>query len=114
MTPDPSQWRVAANYDHVDELSASDLAWEWLRRNDEYDRDFAAIQKSQALARGLESFRLRWGLRFPGGPAATSFIRLHCVVTGGGHKHSHPNDRTTASRSCARRDDILASAPPFL
>jgi hypothetical protein len=37
MTPDASLWRSPAHYDHIDDLTASDLAWEWLRRNDAYD-----------------------------------------------------------------------------
>ena len=43
MTPDASTWRSSAEYDHLDALTASDLAWEWLRRNDAYDTDFEAL-----------------------------------------------------------------------
>jgi hypothetical protein len=47
-------------------LTASDLAWEWLRRNDAYDADF----EESAAGRGdpeplTERIRQRWGLRFP-------------------------------------------------
>ena len=42
MTPDASIWRFS-EYDHLDTLTASDLAWEWLRRNDAYDADFEAV-----------------------------------------------------------------------
>jgi hypothetical protein len=46
MTPDATQWRISTNYDHLDDLTASDLAWEWLRRNDDYDHDFEALGRT--------------------------------------------------------------------
>jgi hypothetical protein len=36
MTPNASTWRSSADYEHLDVLTPSDLAWEWLRRNDAY------------------------------------------------------------------------------
>ena len=38
MPSDLSGWRSTAGYDYVERLGASDLAWEWLRRN---NADFA-------------------------------------------------------------------------
>lgn len=69
MTPDPSQWHLSAHYDHVDDITASDLAWEWLRRNDDYDHDFEALSGADADADRqvlTEKIRDQWGLRFPG------------------------------------------------
>lgn len=64
MTPDASTWRSSA-YDHLDELTASDLAWEWLRRNDGYDADFEALTSENGASQPLtERIRQRWGLRF--------------------------------------------------
>ena len=69
MTPDASIWRFS-EYDHLDTLTASDLAWEWLRRNDAYDADFEASVSSGKVPEPLtERIRKRWGLRFPGRPA---------------------------------------------
>lgn len=69
MTPDASQWRLSAHYDHVDDLTASDLAWEWLRRNDDYDHDFEALDGANVSPQALtEKIRQHWGLRFPGRP----------------------------------------------
>lgn len=66
MTPDASQWRMSAHYDHVDDLTASDLAWEWLRRNDDYDHDYEKLGSADADQRVLiEKIRREWGLRFP-------------------------------------------------
>ena len=65
MTPDASTWRSSAQYDHLDELTAFDLAWEWLRRNDDYDADFEASIADQGDPQPLtERIRQRWGLRF--------------------------------------------------
>jgi hypothetical protein len=69
MTPDASTWRSSAEYEHLDALTASDLAWEWLRRNDAYDADFEASVAGHGDPEPLtERIRQRWGLRFPGRP----------------------------------------------
>jgi len=66
MTPDPSGWRLPTTYEHVDDLTASDLAWEWLRRNDAYDNDFQVLTDVAVDPRPLtDKIRRRWGLRFP-------------------------------------------------
>jgi len=65
MTPDASTWRTAAEYDHLDTLAASDLAWEWLRRNDAYDADYTALAGDLARGETLSDRIRRWGLRFP-------------------------------------------------
>lgn len=66
MTPDASTWRSSADYEHLDVLTASDLAWEWLRRNDAYDADFEASVAGRESPETLtDQIRQRWGLRFP-------------------------------------------------
>ena len=74
MTPDASTWRSSVEYDRLDALTASDLAWECLRRNEAYDADFEASVAGRGDPEPLtEHIRQRWGLRFPGrssGPAA--------------------------------------------
>lgn len=62
MSPDASRWRSADAYDYLDDLPAADLAWEYLRRNPDYQTDFQAASQS----RDAEGLSLRWGLRFPG------------------------------------------------
>lgn len=65
MLPDASNWRSAAHYDHVEKLTASDLAWEWLRRNEAYNSDFEALSAKRADRDALaKSIRERWRLRF--------------------------------------------------
>ena len=66
MIPDASTWRSSADYERLDELTASDLAWEWLRRNEAYDADFEASASARGDPEPLtERIRQRWGLRFP-------------------------------------------------
>ncbi|KAB2758378.1 MAG: transcriptional regulator domain-containing protein [Bradyrhizobium sp.] len=72
MTPDASTWR-SSGYEHLDRLTASDLAWEWLRRNDAYDADFEASASGRGTHTPLtEQIRRRWGLRFPRRPPDTA------------------------------------------
>lgn len=61
MSPDASRWRSPEAYDYLDELPAAELAWECLRRNPEYQKDFAQAQ--EAAPHG--DWSARWGLRFP-------------------------------------------------
>jgi len=46
MPSDRSGWRSSADYDYVERLGASDLAWEWLRRNKHYAQDYATLSKA--------------------------------------------------------------------
>ncbi|WP_082697569.1 transcriptional regulator domain-containing protein [Novosphingobium fuchskuhlense] len=66
MMPDASHWRAASRYDHVDILSGSGLAWEWLRRNEAYNEDFETFSTHIEEASTLTAkIRERWRLRFP-------------------------------------------------
>jgi transcriptional regulator len=69
----PRDWRVGSDYDHVEELGLTGLAWEFLRRNPQYQSDYLAATRgvggrdAPGSGGGLPP---RWGLRFPGGPGA--------------------------------------------
>ncbi|WP_420836131.1 transcriptional regulator domain-containing protein [Celeribacter indicus] len=63
------------------------MAWEWLRRNDDYDADFEAA----ASARGdldplTEQIRQRWGLRFPGRSYAAASRSAGSLASAGGYQ----------------------------
>lgn len=59
-------WRVPAAYGHAKSIPAAGFAWEYLRRHDEYHRDFMTIAEMKTpAANQLELFSQRWGLRFP-------------------------------------------------
>lgn len=65
MSPDTSRWRSSSIYDYVDDLTAPDVGWEWLRRNEDYRRSYAEfIQGEPEIELGAEAAG-KWGLRFP-------------------------------------------------
>lgn len=65
MSLDKSRWRTPSNYDYTDDLNAPDVGWEWLRRNEDYQNDFDALQTAPTHTPALiERASLRWGLRF--------------------------------------------------
>ena len=66
MAKDASDWETAADYDYLDTLAASDLAWEWLRRNERYEDDYEGFDRAtNDPGDATELIRERWGLRFP-------------------------------------------------
>jgi hypothetical protein len=66
MPKDASDWEAASDYDYLDTLGPSDLAWEWLRRNEQYELDFASFDRAPPEPGGARDLiRERWGLRFP-------------------------------------------------
>jgi hypothetical protein len=66
MSPDTSRWRSSSDYEYVDQLNAPDIGWEWLRRNDDYQRDYAEFSSASTDSLPqIEQVVKRWGLRFP-------------------------------------------------
>ncbi|WP_245461796.1 transcriptional regulator domain-containing protein [Rhizobium leguminosarum] len=68
MASDTSEWRSSSSYDYVEQLNAPDIGWEWLRRNEDYQRDFARVEQTSDRTSLMESVGPRWGLRFPSLP----------------------------------------------
>lgn len=67
-----SDWRAPATYGHAKSIVAAGFAWEYLRRDDDYRRDFERIRALPERATELsDAFSSRWGLRFPGCPGHT-------------------------------------------
>lgn len=65
MTPDTSGWRDEAAYRFMDEAGVDELAWECLRRNVDYQQDFAHLRERALLDEPLpRAISDRWGLRF--------------------------------------------------
>ncbi|MBX9934197.1 MAG: hypothetical protein K2Y56_22205 [Methylobacterium sp.] len=67
--PEQGTWRISTAYDYVNELDAPDLAWEFLRRNPEYQQDYTRLKRrglgeDQAAA----ALSAKWGLSFRGRP----------------------------------------------
>lgn len=67
MKPDTSHWRTDAAYAVMDRGGVDHLAWECLRRNGDYQRDFATLLRQGRLEQPVpEPMERRWGLRFRG------------------------------------------------
>jgi hypothetical protein len=65
-------WRSAAAYQHAKGIPAAGFAWEYLRRDDGYHRDFDRLNRHKTpAAKTLDAFSQRWGLRFPTQPGGT-------------------------------------------
>ncbi len=98
MGPDTSRWRSSPTYDYIDNLIAPDLAWEWLRRNTSYQRDYARGERSTADADHLVTLvRRRWGLTFPGRSIARRHRRHRVLGAGSRSRYGYPRLRGGAA-----------------
>ena len=64
-------WRSPEAYQDAEAIPAAGFAWEYLRRDDDYHRDFERVNRSTPPTdTTLDAFSERWGLRFPAQPDA--------------------------------------------
>jgi hypothetical protein len=59
-----TDWRLPQAYDRTQKLEPSGFAWECLRRNPEYHRDYRMLVHSTSDPVLTTAFRRRWGLCF--------------------------------------------------
>ncbi|MFB4382269.1 DUF6499 domain-containing protein [Agrobacterium sp. LR_9] len=65
--PEQGTWRISTAYDYVNELDAPDLAWEFLRRNPEYQQDYNRLkQRGLREDQAAAALSAKWGLSFRG------------------------------------------------
>ena len=109
MMPDASQWRSVARYDHVEKLTASGLAWEWLRRNEAYNQDFEALsgQETDVTVLVEQITDLVEGAVPGGAEVDTSDLDTRAGV--GGDRHVHGGRRNGRRRNGRRRDGHVRS-----
>jgi len=70
--PEQGTWRISTAYDYVNELDAPDLAWEFLRRNPEYQQDYKRLKNAGLDDDKTEaSLSNKWGLSFRGRPRSS-------------------------------------------
>jgi hypothetical protein len=60
--PRRPDWRSPSDYGYLRQLDRAELAWEFLRRNPDYQKDFARIV--EATSRDAIDIAERWGLCF--------------------------------------------------
>lgn len=83
MPADAPRWRSSASYDYIDGLDAPDLAWELLRRNGDYQRDYAEIEQDTGGGGPLvETARQRWRLHHPRQPRLERDRDIHFLAAG--------------------------------
>ncbi|WP_219732943.1 transcriptional regulator domain-containing protein [Mesorhizobium sp. NBSH29] len=100
MSLGPSHWRSASEYEYVATLTAPDIAWEWLRRSEGYQRDYANAKLRKEDPHELTRIvRQSWGLRFPGRSAARCVAGGCLLATGSRSRHGHPHRKNTAFRT---------------
>ena len=59
-------WRSEEAYANFKNAESMDIAWEWLRRDADYQSDFRRLEDAQLLSGATETFRQQWGLSFRG------------------------------------------------
>ena len=74
-----TDWRSLAAYAHAKSISAAGFAWEYLRRDEDYRRDFHRVRRLPRLDSDAQTaFSERWGVRFPDRP--DSLRRPGCAI----------------------------------
>ena len=65
--PQEYDWRSADACTYLDDFGATAIAWEFLRRNCEYQQTYRSLAgEAQASPELSEPLAQRWGLRFRG------------------------------------------------
>ena len=68
-----NNWRSAEAYEGLRSLDAPGFAWQYLRRNPDFQQDHKRLarraQLNEVMAHQAAIFADRWGVRFPGGTA---------------------------------------------
>lgn len=59
-------WRSERAYEHLRDTNWRDYAWEYLRRNEEYQARYADPEFRARLDAGIDGPERCWGLRFRG------------------------------------------------
>ncbi|WP_426441323.1 transcriptional regulator domain-containing protein [Bradyrhizobium genosp. P] len=58
-----ADWRSESAYHDVKQAETADMAWEWRRRDREYQQDFRGLLSSKQSS-VTDHFRRKWGLTF--------------------------------------------------
>jgi hypothetical protein len=59
-------WRSEQDYANLGEAETADIAWECLRRDNEYEHDFSSLTAAARESGAPLLFRDKWGLSFRG------------------------------------------------
>ncbi|WP_370191665.1 transcriptional regulator domain-containing protein [Bradyrhizobium elkanii] len=59
-----TDWRSAEAYSGLKKAEAADLAWEWLRRDRDYQEAYSRLSRRERSSGAVGQFRRKWGLSF--------------------------------------------------
>jgi len=59
-------WRSEQDYANFEKAETADIAWEWLRRDNEYEQEFRSLTTAARSSGTPHQFRKKWGLSFRG------------------------------------------------
>lgn len=101
-------WRSPETIDHLNRLERPGFAVEFLRRNAEYRRDFAQIQRQIArdhvdAESARADFARRWGLRFRPRPEHSGRLRTRHLAAGTIARHAAARCSAERVRPCGPR-----------
>ena len=57
-------WRSEQDYANFEKAETADIAWEWLRRDSEYEHEFKHLTAAARSSGSPHQFRKKWGLSF--------------------------------------------------
>lgn len=57
-------WKSEQDYANFEKAETADIAWEWLRRDREYELDFCNLTGAARSGGMTHEFRNKWGLSF--------------------------------------------------
>lgn len=101
-----ADWRSPIAYESLDIVPSRALAWEYLRRNPDYARDFARADTVSRMT--ADAIALTWGLRFRGRSALSRPRRAGLLV--GSRGHGRPNPGGTPAWLYSDLDGAAAEA----
>ena len=61
-----ADWRSEQDYAKLDKAEIDAFAWEYLRRDNEYEQEFRNLKAAEQPIEAPHQFRQKWGLSFRG------------------------------------------------
>jgi hypothetical protein len=59
-----ADWSSDRDYTNFEGADMADVAWEWLRRDSEYEQEFRSLTATARSISTPHQFRKKWGLSF--------------------------------------------------
>jgi hypothetical protein len=93
--PRRPDWRTASAVEILNHFDRGGFAWEFLRRNPRYRREYNQLSKEASDASASEAFGQRWGLCFRLRSQAGNLSRSSTLATGACASQRNPGPGAT-------------------